>query len=83
MTDKTKKIIYWVSTGLLSVMMLMAAGTYFVSHEMVSDTFAGLGFPTYIVYPLAILKVLAIVAIWTRKSELLKEWLIEMKLSQK
>ena len=41
---------------------------------MVSDTFGKLGFPTYIIYPLAIAKILGLVAIWTKKSETLKEW---------
>ncbi len=68
------KIIYLVSTGLLSLLMLMSAGMYFFNYEMVSQTFTKLGFPTYIIYPLAIAKILGLVAIWTRKSPLLKEW---------
>ncbi|MGB1206262.1 MAG: DoxX family protein [Chitinophagales bacterium] len=41
---------------------------------MISETIAKLGFPTYIIYPLAIAKILGLVAIWTKKSEALKEW---------
>ena len=71
---KTNKIIYWIATGLLSAMLLMAVGMYFAKHGEVSDTFLALGFPTYIVYPLAIAKLLAIAAIITKKSSTLKEW---------
>ncbi len=68
------KITYLVSTGLLTALMLFSAGMYFFNYEMVSQTFTKLGFPTYIIYPLAIAKILGLVAIWTRKSPLLKEW---------
>ena len=44
----------------------------FVDYEIVSATFTRLGIPTYLVYPLAIAKLLGIVAILTRKSEFLK-----------
>ena len=66
------KIIYWVVTGLLSAMMLMGAGMYIFNYEMVSEVFSSLGYPTYLVYPLATAKVLGIIAILTRKSEFLK-----------
>lgn len=36
--------------------------------------FEGFGFPAWLVIPLAILKVLGIVAILTKKSKLLMEW---------
>mgnify|MGYP000374424620 CR=1 FL=1 len=71
---KNLKTIYLASTGLLTALMLMSAGMYIFSHDMVSETFANLGFPTYIIYPLAIAKVLGIIAIWTNQSKSLKEW---------
>ena len=70
----TDKIIYWVSTGLVSFLMLFSATMYFINHEMVAETFQNLGYPTYIIYPLAIAKILAVVAILTKKSDVLKEW---------
>ena len=73
-SNKRNKIIYLVATGLLSALMLMSAGMYFLQYDMVSDTFTRLGFPTYIIYPLAIAKILGLVAIWTKKSQMLKEW---------
>ncbi len=72
--NNRNKIIYYVATGLLTALMLLSAGMYFFNHEMVSATFTKLGFPTYIIYPLAVLKILGLIAIWTRKSSMLKEW---------
>ncbi len=74
MSQKTIKIVYLVSTSLLSALMLMSAGMYFFNHEMVAETFTNLSYPTYIIYPLAIAKILGLVAIWTKKSNTLKEW---------
>ena len=54
--------------------MLMNAVVYAVQTEMVSDVFARLGYPTYLVYLLGTLKVLGVIAIVTRRSTLLKEW---------
>ena len=54
--------------------MLMSTGMYFFNHAEVSKVFTTLGYPTYIIYPLAIAKLLGLVAIWTNKSKWLKEW---------
>lgn len=71
---KKFKIIYWISTGLLSALMLLSAGMYIFNNAEVSKIFETLGYPAYIVYPLAIAKILGLVAIWTGKSKMLKEW---------
>ncbi len=67
-------LIYRITTGLVSLLMTFSASMYFIQHEMVSETFLGLGFPTFIIYPLAIAKFLGLIAIWTNKSKMLKEW---------
>ena len=72
--EKMNKIIYWIATGLLSALMLMSASMYIFNYEMVSQTFVNLGFPVYIIYPLAAAKILGLMAILTRKYKLLKEW---------
>lgn len=74
MNNKRNRIIYLIATGLLSIMMLGSAGMYFYDHAMVSEVFTKLGFPTYIIYPLAVAKILGLIAIWTRKNQTLKEW---------
>lgn len=71
--NKTK-IAYYISTGLLSLMMVGGAGMYFFNHAEVAEVFTSLGYPTYIIYPLAIAKLLGLVAIWTRLSDTLKEF---------
>ena len=66
-------LVYRIATGLLSVMMVSAPAMYFFNYDEVSATFTRLGYPTYIVYPLAVAKLLGLVAIWTRKVETLKD----------
>ena len=68
------KWIYWASTGLLSLMMLASAGMYLFNNEQISQVFTDLGFPTFIVVPLAFAKILGVLAITTRKVPALAEW---------
>lgn len=70
---KKTKIIYYAVTGLFTAHMLMTVGMYVFNHTMVSDVFVSLGIPAALIYPLALAKVLGLVAIWTHKSRLLKE----------
>lgn len=72
--NKTNRIIYWVTTGLVCAMMLASATMYFVKYEEVAGIFKTLGHPTHVIYPLAIAKILGVIAILTDKSKLLKEW---------
>ncbi len=65
-------LIYRIATGLLTVMMVGGPAMYIFNHDEVSATFEGLGYPAFLVYPLAGAKLLGLVAIWTRKIELLK-----------
>ncbi len=71
---KKNKIFYLISTGILTALMLMSAGMYIFNNAEVSQTFIKLGYPGYIVYPLAFVKILGLIAIWTEKSKTLKEW---------
>ena len=74
MNAKTTKIIFWIATGLLSAMMLMSGGMYFFNYEEVAKTFDIVGHPRHVIYPLAVAKILAVVAITTRKNATLTEW---------
>lgn len=66
-------IIYRVVTGLFTVHMVFTAFMYVFSYQMVKEMFESLGVSSTIIYPLAIAKILGLVAIWTNKSKLLKE----------
>ena len=70
----TTKIIYWVSTILMCGLFAFSAHMYFTKYEMVQGFFGHLGFPAWVVYPLAVAKVLGIIAILSNQSKLLKEW---------
>lgn len=70
---KRDLIIYRVATGLFSLNMLFAAWAYFFMYEMAKETFESIGFTESLIYPLAIAKLLGLVAIWTNKSRILKE----------
>jgi pheromone shutdown protein TraB len=67
------KIIYWIATGLMSIVFLFSAGMYLSNYEMVTGFFKNLGFPTWLVYPMAILKILGVVAVISKKSNFLKD----------
>lgn len=71
---KAARIIYWIVTGLLCLMMLGSAAMYVFNFSQASAVFASLGYPSYLVYPLAIAKILGVAAILTKKSKTLKEW---------
>lgn len=70
---KRDRIIYYIATGLLTANMLFSAGMYVLNHDYILAAFTKLGYPTYIIYPLAAAKILGLIAIWTKKSPLLKD----------
>ena len=71
---KTRKWIFRISTALLSLLMLLSAGMYFLNYQEVAGIFEQLGYPTHIIYPLAIAKLLGIVALWAFPRKPLQEW---------
>jgi hypothetical protein len=71
---KTTKIIYWSSTVLLSALLLMSAGLYVFNNAEVAGMFTAFGYPTYIIYPLAIAKISAVIVLLSQKQSKIKEW---------
>jgi len=69
-----QKGIYWIATLLLGAIMLYSASMYFMNTDMVERFFERFDYPTYLVIPLAIAKVLAVIMILWRKSSWLTEW---------
>lgn len=71
---KRDKIIFYVTTGLLTLMMLGSVGMYFFNHAEVVKLFEGFGYPSYIIYPYGIAKLLGIFALWFLRGKFLNEW---------
>ena len=59
---KKDKIIYWITTGIVSLMMLFAAFNY-VTNEATKSAFVHLGFPSYFRIELAVAKALGAIAL--------------------
>ena len=70
---KKDKTIYWISTGLLCALFTMGAMMYIFNYPRAEGFFISLGFPTWIIYPLATVKIIGPITILTRKSNFLKE----------
>ncbi|WP_426357785.1 DoxX family protein [Pseudocolwellia sp. HL-MZ19] len=61
------KILYWLSTGIVLFLLTFAAISYHVMHDAQASYFTAFGYPTYLVYPLAYLKIAAILVIVCHK----------------
>jgi len=60
MSGKSVKIAYWAATGLVALVYLGRATFYITAHDMVAGMYEGvLTFPTYIIWPPAILKIVS------------------------
>lgn len=71
---KRDKIIYWITTGLVSVGMLLSAGMYLTRNANLMDSFSAIGIPLYLVPLLGIAKLLGAVALVVPSWSILKEW---------
>ncbi len=69
---KRNKIIYWIATTLLSLILLFSASMYVFKNEMVQQLFISFGYPTYLIYPLAFVKIAAIIILFTQKRTFIK-----------
>lgn len=66
------RVLYWIFTGLLTLQMLGTAGMQLFNPDMGREGFIRLGYPTYILYPLAMAKLLGLAAVLSNRSYLLK-----------
>ena len=71
---KRDKIIYYIATGLLTLLILFSVSMYIFNHDEVAGMFTNFGYPTYIIYPYAAVKLLGLFAIWGPNFNLIKEW---------
>lgn len=74
MNDKTLKIAYWVATAIMCTIFGFSAQMYLRNPEMVAGFFESFDYPIYLVYPLAVAKILGIITILSNRSKLLSEW---------
>lgn len=50
--------------------MVFSAGAYFFKHTFMKEAFVAMGYPTYLIYPLGVVKILGLIVIWNRKNKL-------------
>jgi hypothetical protein len=58
--------VYWISTALLSALYLMSAFVYVTRAAWVRETLTGLGYPTYLVPVMIVIKIAAVLTIVSR-----------------
>jgi len=71
---KKTKIIYYVFTCILSVMLLGGAYTELSGAQQAKDLFTHLGYPLYLLNILGVAKILGVIGIWQKKVTFLREW---------
>ena len=62
------------SNRLINFINVILGFHVFFKHEMIKEAFTTFGYPTYIIYPLATLKLLGLGVIISNKGGALKEW---------
>ena len=68
-----QKYIYWVSTTILFGMLIVTGVLYFVYYDTLVMYFERYAYPTYLIYPLAVAKIVGALVILYNKNRLLKE----------
>jgi len=71
---KTYLYLYYISTGLFSLLMLFSVGNYLFNTETIASAFDSFGYPSYLIYPLATAKMLGLLVLWFVKGKALTEW---------
>lgn len=74
MNAKTTKILFYITTGLISLFYLIGVYMYLSGHENIVKSFSRLQFPAWLIFPLGIAKFLGVLAIW---SPTIPKWLRE------
>lgn len=69
---KNQKLIYWISTGIMSIVFLFGVSLFIFTTEDMKKSFEIIGFPAWMMIPLGIFEVLGVLAVLTKKSNLLK-----------
>ncbi len=67
------KITYWITTGIVALMMIYSAYSYLTNEQMVQG-FQHLGYPGYFRVELAVLKLIGVVLLLAPVATRIKEW---------
>lgn len=68
-----QKNIYWISTILLFSMLLLTGILYFIFYDTLVIYFKRYGYPTYLIYPLGIAKILGSIIILYNRNKFLRK----------
>ena len=68
-----QKQIYWISTITLFSMLILTGILYIVYHDALVIYFKQYGYPTYLIYPLGIAKIMGSIVILYNRNGFLKE----------
>ncbi|SDZ81035.1 DoxX-like family protein [Thalassobacillus cyri] len=71
---KKISITYWISTGLLTALMLFSAITNILSHPDAVTLFDHLGYPAYLIPFIGVAKLLGVIAILVPGFPRITEW---------
>jgi uncharacterized membrane protein YphA (DoxX/SURF4 family) len=71
---KIQGIIYWTATVLLSALFLYSGIMYLTNISVIQGYYQDFNYPTHLVIPLAIAKIIAVIIILWRKNQWLMEW---------
>ena len=72
--NRAQKIMYWAATAYMLLLMMWSVVTYHLMHDLIVGFFSNFGYPAYLVYPLAYLKLIGAIVIVTNRYANLKEW---------
>lgn len=71
---KTQKIIYWGTTGLLSLAMLASSFMYLTLNPELVAGFTKMGYPLFLITLLGVAKGLGVVGLWVPGFPKVREW---------
>jgi len=66
-----QKNIYWISTVILFSLLILTGILYFVFYDTLHTYFISYGYPTYLIYPLGIAKIIGSLVILYNKNKFL------------
>ncbi len=74
MNQRTKGLIHLIAKGILTVVVLFSVILYFTKYEDIALEFSNFPYPVYLIYPLAVAKILGLIALWFKVPLNLREW---------